>query len=189
MNKLGAIHIKAIMAVEEFSLFHTLMFYFCISICGWHLTVNPALLQSRKKWIQPSAFGIVFAGHAQSLWWGALGSKALACPFASLTIPDDPEHCTSSHMSACLAFVLQRRDEIAAYWHLLWTKGRKSKHLVIWTQVGFQKASPNSVSKPNFSFLFSFNIFHQKKKKGDRWLWKRDLKNNNWLHHIGHPKA
>lgn len=25
------------MAVEEFSLFHTLMFYFCISICGWHL--------------------------------------------------------------------------------------------------------------------------------------------------------
>lgn len=154
MIKLDAIHIKIIMAVEEFSLFHTLMFYFCISICGWHLTANPALLQSRKKWIQPSAFGIVFAGHAQLLWWGALGSKALACPFASLTIPDDPEYCTSSHMSACLAFVLQRRDEIAAYWHLLWTKGRKSKHLVIWTQVRFSEGFPKFCFKTKFIFSF-----------------------------------
>lgn len=91
------------------------MFYFCTFIHGWHLAANTVIFQFRERRTQQSTSGINFPGHAQSAVVGGVWQHGpwLVLLLLSLFLMT-PEHYSSSRMSACLAFVLQRRDEIAA---------------------------------------------------------------------------
>lgn len=60
-------------------------------------------------------FGIGCAGHAQcTVGRGVLGCMETDLSFYFYQYSDDLKALCVFHMSACLAFVLQRRDEIAA---------------------------------------------------------------------------
>lgn len=143
------------------------MFYFCISIHAWHLTSNQVVLQSRERWAQQSTFGIVFTGHAQFLvvgrsWKHGHWFILLLLSLSLMTA----EHCRSSHISACLAFVLQRRDEVAASdIYFVWKEGRVSILLSeLSLVVGFQKAYLNSILN-QICILFSVLSFSTKKRR------------------------
>ena len=61
------------------------MFHFCISILGWHLTANPALFAAQEGVLSPPS-----SGHPPAAAVGELlAAWVLACPFTSVTIPDD----------------------------------------------------------------------------------------------------
>lgn len=137
----------------------------------WHVAVHPAHQQSSKH----LDLGLLVV---LPLCRGRVpGSMATALAFSSLTLPGDPSVlyvCACQHTWRWF----YRGWQIGSCWHLCGTQGREIDILLselVLSHVGFQEASLNSVAKPTFYFVFSFDIFfHQ--KSGDRWLGKRNLK-------------
>ena len=116
MIKLAAIHLKkTIIALLQFftSLYLGVLFLYFYQSVARDCKSSFVAVQEEESTMK--CFRNCFCWPcSKPLQLGVPGSKASACPFTFLTIPGDPEHCMSSHMKACLAFVLQRRDEIAA---------------------------------------------------------------------------
>lgn len=145
------------------------MFYFCTFIHGWHLAANTVLFQFRERRTQQSTSVINFPGHVQSALVGSVWQQGPWLVLLLLSLfPMTPEHYSSSHMSACLAFVLQRRDEIAATDICFVLKeGRASVLLSELSLVtgSFQKA-PWILFQNQICTLFSVSTFCIKKRRG-----------------------
>lgn len=154
------------MHCKSFLLFHldVLLLYFYPRVAS---DFKSSCIAVQGRWAQQSTFGMVSTGHAQSLvvgrsWkhghWFILSLLSLSLMTA--------EHCRSSPISACLAFVLQRTDEVAASDICFVLKeGRVSISLSeLSLVIGFQKAYLNSILKPNL-YLFSVLSFSSKKRR------------------------
>lgn len=138
------------------------MFHFCISILGWHLTANPAVSAVQEDVLSPPS-----TGHPPSAAVGEfLAAWALACPFTSVTIPDDCRALNVFSYVILSGICSIKGGWNSSYWHLLWTKGGESKHLVFWVAGRFSEGFPELCFKTKFVFCFRFfNIFPSKKRR------------------------
>lgn len=93
----------------------------------------------------------------------APGSLGTSWPFCSVTIPDDPRALSVFSRVRLSGICSSKGGWISSYWHLLWTKGGKNKHPVIWVAGRFSEGFRDFGFKAKF--VFCFNISPSKKRR------------------------
>lgn len=175
MIKLDAIHIKTIMALEEFFSFpclDVLFLYFYLRVApdckSSFIAVQEEVNTAKRFWncfYWPCSVAVVGSSWQQGTGFCFCVSHYSWWPRALYLF---------SYVS--LSGICSTKEGWnSSYWHLLWTKGRKSKYLVIWAQVGFRRL-PRILFQNQICIFFLVLTFFSSKREGDQWFWKRDLK-------------
>lgn len=127
-------------------------------------------MSPRVRWTKHSIFGVFSAGQVQ-----CTGVRKVPRQhgdwfvfFTSISILDDPSHRGPPPMSACLAFVLQRVEEIAATDICFGLKEGRTRILLSelsLVTVMHSECFFEFYFKPKSMFCFQFKIFFYLKKR------------------------